>query len=109
MEIKLEFITGEDEFGEDVVVERTFTTGKIKSRLVVEAFEVRDEINSAEFSTAVIHKLADFTCKAYGSKFTRDELYDGLDNNLLVPTLQDTMEGVISGVTKRIETFPQNK
>jgi len=109
MELKLEFITGQGNDGEDIVEVKTFTTGKMKSRLVVAAFEVREEITSGEFSAEKLHKMADFTCLVYGNKFTRDELYDGLDTHLLIPTLKATMEGVISGVTKRQDTFPTSK
>ena len=109
MELKLEFITGQDKDGEDIVEVKTFTTGKIKSRLVVAAFEVKDEITSTEFNTSTLHKLADFTCEVYANKFTRDQLYDGLDSDQLLPTLKNTMEGVISGVTKRQDTFPAVK
>lgn len=106
MELKLEFVTGQDKDGEDVVEIRTFTTGKMKSRLVVAAFEVREEIADAEFKTSSLHKLADFACEVYGNKFTRDQLYDGLESKLLIQTLRDTMEGVISGVATRLDTFP---
>lgn len=106
MEIKLEFVTGQDENGEDIVEVRTFTTGKMKSRLVVAALEVRQEINSTEFRVDSVHKLADFVCKVYKDKFTRDQLYDGLDSEQLLPTLKKTMEGAISGVTNRLDTFP---
>jgi len=109
MEMKLEFVTGQDKDGEDIIELKTFTTGKIKSRLVVKAFEVRDEITSSEFKTSTLHQLADFTCEVYGNKFTRDQLYDGLDSDQLIPTLKNTMEGVISGVTKRQDTFPSVK
>ena len=109
MEIKLEFVTGKDESGEDITELRTFATGKIKSRLVVSAFEIKEEISATEFKTESLHKLADFACEAYGNKFTRDQLYDGLDSDQLIPTLKATMEGVISGVTKRQETFPSVK
>ena len=109
MELKLEFITGQDKDGEDIAETRTFTTRKMMSRLVVEAFEVRDEINLTEFNTATLHRLADFTCEVYGDKFTRDQLYDGLESHLLISTLKETMEGVISGVTKRQDTFPAVK
>lgn len=109
MELKLEFITGQDKDGEDIVEMRTFVTGKMKSRLVVAAFEVREEITSTEFKTSTLHKLADFACEVYGNKFTRDQLYDGLDSDQLISTLKETMEGVIGGVTKRQDTFPTVK
>lgn len=109
MEIKLEFINGQDKDGEDLVEMKTFTTRKIMSRLVVVAFEIKEELATAEFTTESLHKLADFTCEVYVNKFTRDELYDGLESHLLIQTLKDTMEGVINGVTRRQDTFPAVK
>ena len=109
MEIKLEFITGQDAEGEDVTELKTFKTKKIMSRLVVEALEVQADVNSKDFGPESLHRLADFACDAYANQFTRDQLYDGLESRLLIPTLQETMEGVINGVTKRIKKFPANK
>jgi len=106
MELKLEFITGQDKDGEDIVEVRTFLTNKIKARLVRRAMEVKQEINPEDFTPEALDKLADFTCEAYKNKFTRDELYDGLESEQLIPTLRGTMEGVINGVTKRLDTFP---
>ena len=109
MELKLEFITGQDKDGEDITEMKTFTTRKIMSRLVVDAFELSDEITTKDFTTESLHKLADFTCKAYGDRFTRDQLYDGLESDQLLLTVKGTMEGVINGVKKRQDTFPGNK
>lgn len=106
MEIKLYFVKGQDENGEDILEVRTFTTGKMKSRLVVAALEVKQEIDSTEFGPESLHKLADFTCLVYKNKFTRDQLYDGLDSDQLISTLKNTMQGVINGVTIRLATFP---
>ena len=109
MELKLEFITGQDKDGEDVVEAKTFTNRKMKSRLVVKAFEVREEITSTEFNTDTLHKCAEFVCEVYGNRFTRDQLYDGLDSDQLIPTLKGTVEGVINGVTSRHDTFPAHE
>lgn len=109
MELKLEFITGQDKNGENIAEVKTFVTNKIKARLMVVALEVREEITSKEFGTDTLHRLADFTCEVYENKFTRDQLYDGLESHLLIPTLKDTMEGVIKGVTSRLNTFPDKQ
>ena len=106
MELKLEFVTGQDKDGEDIVEVKTFVTNKIKARLVVKALELRQEILTAEFGPDALHSLADFTCEVYKGKFTRDELYDGLESDLLIPTLRGTMERVIDGVVSRLDTFP---
>ena len=107
MELKLEFVTGQDKDGEDIVETRTFVTNKIKARLVRRALEVRQEVNPDDFTPEALDKLADFTCETYKNKFTRDQLYDGLESDQLIPTLRGTMESVINGVTSRLDTFPQ--
>ena len=109
MELKLEFVTGQDKDGEDIVEVKTFVTNKIKARLVRKALEVKQEINPDNFTTDALDKLADFTCEAYKNKFTRDQLYDGLDSEQLIPILRETMEKVINGVTSRLDTFPPVK
>lgn len=109
MELKLEFVTGQDKDGEDIIEVKTFVTNKIKARLVREALEVKGSLNPDDFGPDALDMLVDFTCKVYKNKFTRDELYNGLESNLLIQTLRDTMEGIISGVTARLDTFPINQ
>ena len=106
MELKLEFVTGQDKDGEDITEVKTFVTNKIKARLVRRALEVRQEVNPNDFTTDALDKLADFTCEVYKHKFTRDDLYDGLESDQLIPTLRGTMEEVINGVTSKLDTFP---
>lgn len=107
MEIKLEFITGKDKNGEDIVEGKTFITNKIKSRLVRRALELRQEIAvNPDPTPELLDTLVDYTCEVYKYKFTRDELYDGLDSEFLFPTLQGNVERVINGVTDKLDTFP---
>jgi hypothetical protein len=107
MELKLEFVTGQDKDGEDIVEEKTFVTNKIKSRLTRRALEVRQEITSnPEPTPELLDILVDFACEVYKHKFTRDDLYDGLDAEVLFPTLTGTVGKVINGVTSKLETFP---
>ena len=110
MEIRLDTITGKDKNGEDIVEEKTFITNKIKARLVRRALELRQEITAnPEPRPELLDKLVDFTCEVYKYKFTRDELYDGLDSDFLFPTLQGNVERVIDGVTDKLDTFPEVK
>jgi len=102
MEIKLEFVTGEDK--SEI---KTFVTNKIKARLARRALEVKKEVNFNDITPESLDILADFACEVYKNKFTRDEFYDGLDSDLLYPTLIDILERISNGVTDRLDTFPE--
>jgi hypothetical protein len=106
MELKLEFIIGQDEAGEDITEKRTFITNKIKARMVRRATEVTAGVDFNALQPEDLDKLLDFICETYKNKFTRDELYDGLDVDDLLPTLQNTIEGITEGVTSRLNNFP---
>lgn len=107
MEIKLEFITGKNEAGEDIVIEKTFVAGIVKSRLVRRAIELKKDLGAGNVTLELIDTLVDFTCECYAHKFTRDELYDGLDSKLFFPTVVGSVEGVINGVLNKLNTFPE--
>jgi hypothetical protein len=108
MELKLEFITGQDKDGEDVVEIKTFVTNKIKARLARRALEIKQEVNFTKGITPEdLDVLVDFACEVYKNKFTRDEFYDGLESGLLYPTLIDILERISNGVADRLDTFPQ--
>lgn len=106
MELKLEFITGTDKKGGDIVEEKTFVARKVKARLVRRATEITKGVDFNNLTPDSLDRLIDFVCEVYKFKFTRDELYDGLDADKLIPTLLDTIQGITDGVTSRLETFP---
>ena len=107
MELKLEFITGQDKDGEDVVEVKTFVTNKIKARFARRALEVKKEVNFLDLSPEGLDTVVDFACEVYKNKFTRDEFYDGVESVLMYPTLIDILERISNGVADRLDTFPQ--
>ena len=106
MELKLKYITGTDANGEEIVEQKTFVTNKIKARLVRRAPEITQGVDFNNLTPESLDKLIDFVCEVYKFKFTRDELYDGLDADKLIPTLLDTIQGIMADVTSRLENFP---
>ena len=109
MEIKLEYITGTDANGEEIVEQKTFVTNKIKARLVRRATEITQGVDFSDLTPESLDRLIDFVCEVYKNKFTRDELYDGLDADKLIPTLLETIQGITEGVTSRLEKFPSEQ
>ena len=106
MQIKLEFVTGKDEKGEDITVIKTFVANSPKARLVRRATEIEKEVDPSHFTPETLDIVADFLCEIYKNKFTRDELYDGLDSEKLLPTYIDSVDIIVHGVTSRLATFP---
>jgi hypothetical protein len=106
MEIRLEFIKEIDKNGDEVIEHKTFVINKIKARLVRRATEITLGVDFNNLTPESLDKLIDFVCEVYKFKFTRDELYDGLDADKLIPTLLDTIQGITDGVTSRLQTFP---
>ncbi|HEY5576206.1 MAG TPA: hypothetical protein VIK34_05755 [Clostridiaceae bacterium] len=106
MELKLEIVTGQDASGEDMVEQKTFVTNKIKARMVRRSTEITKEVDFNSLTPEGLDKLIDFVCEVYKNKFTRDDLYDGLDADKLIPTLVATIQGITEGVTSRLENFP---
>jgi len=106
MELKLEYITGQDAAGEDIIATKTYTSNKVKARMVRRATEITDGVDFNNLKPADLDRIIDFVCEVYKNKFTRDELYDGLDADKLIPTLLETIQGITAGVTSRLENFP---
>ena len=106
MELKLEFVTGQDASGEEITEQRTFVTNKIKARMVRRSTEVTKEVDCNDLTPEGLDKLLDFVCEVYKYKFTRDDLYDGIESDKLLPTLLATIQGITEGVTSRLENFP---
>jgi hypothetical protein len=110
MQIKLDFITGQDTEGEDIVITKTFVAINPKSRLIRKAIALVKELDFTKDIEEVedLDKLVNYVCEVYNNKFTIDELYDGLGASQLVPTLLKTIGDVKNGVEDRLATFPQN-
>jgi len=107
MEIKLDFITGKDEKGEEIVEVRTFVANKPKALLVRRATEIEKEVDFSHFTPETLDIAVDFICQIYNNKFTRDELYNGLESDKLFSTYSKSVEEVIHGVTSILDTFPK--
>ena len=106
MELQLEFITGQDKNKEDIVEKKIFVTNKIKARMVRRATEVSQDVDFNNLKPDTLDRLVEFLCDVYKNKFTIDEVYDGLDSDVLIPTLIETVQGITAGVTSRLEKFP---
>jgi len=109
MEIQLEFVTGQNEDGEDITIVKTFVNNKVKSRVLREAVDLNSKIDFNDLKGTDMDTLVDFTCNIYKNKFNRDEFYDGLDASKMIDTLTNIIEDVVNGAENRLATFPKEQ
>ena len=84
--------------------EKTYVAKPVKARMFREAIAINEKIDFNHLTTEALDELIGFVCAIYGNQFTIDEVYDGLDADKLVTTLSKSISGIVSGVTKKLES-----
>ena len=100
MQLKLDFIK------DNKTEVRTFTNLSVKSRALRRAIEINEKIDFSNLKVKDLDSLVDYVCELYHNEFTRDQFYDGLPANLLIETLSSAINGVVGGVTDKLNSFP---
>lgn len=106
MEIKLKIITGKDASGKDIAEDKTYSAEKVKSRIYRQALEITENTDFNHITTKDLDALVDIIVDFFGKQFTRDELYDGLDSDLLISTMTTGIRSITGGVAAAADTFP---
>jgi hypothetical protein len=88
---------------------KTFFASPKKAIIVRKATALKEEINKDPESLESLDRLVEFVCEVYDNKFTPDELYNGLDSEILTNTLIETLLGAQSGVISKLASFPDDK
>lgn len=91
---------------EIVLNDKVFVVKNVKARMLRKSIVIKSEVNLYDLSAEELDKLVDFTCEMYENQFTRDELYDGLNANVLLSTLRNVVDVTVEGATDRLATFP---
>lgn len=79
---------------------KTYTTGFVSARMVRQTLAMAREINFEDLSPEELDQLADYVVELFGRQFTRDELYDGLASQELLPTIERCIQGVVGTLGK---------
>lgn len=106
MKIELDFVTGVDKNGINIIETKIYTALKVKTRALREAISINQKIDFKNLKDTDLDELVDFVCGIYGNKFTQDEFYDGLDADKLTKTLNNAINGIISPATDTLNKFP---
>lgn len=84
--------------------DKTYVAGTVKARMFRKAIEINEQIDFNQLKAKDLDTLIDFLVGVYEKQFTRDELYDGLDADKLISTLSESIGGIVSGVTEKLES-----
>lgn len=83
--------------GED----KTFTAGFISARMFRKAVQMQKLFQGgADLDETVLDEMVGFVVDAYGSRFTLDDFYDGVEASKLIETVTETITAVVNGVAK---------
>ncbi|MEH6848562.1 phage tail assembly chaperone G [Bacillus pseudomycoides] len=69
----------------------------IPARLIRKASEFNDALTNP--SPDDLDKMVDYVVSVYGSKFTRDDFYDGLDAREFLTTIQGVITSLVQGTS----------
>lgn len=91
---------------EIVLNDKTYVMPKVKTRMLRRAIEINEKIDFTNLRSKDLDGLVDFVVELYGSKFTRDEFYDGLDADKLITTLNTSINGIVGNLEDKLNAFP---
>ena len=79
---------------------KIYTTGFVSARMVRQTLAMAKSINFEDLSPEELDQLADYVVDLFGRQFTRDDLYDGLASQALLPTIEHCIQGVVGTLGK---------
>ena len=83
--------------------EKTFVAGRPMGRIVRNAIEIMSKINLNNIGGEELDMIIDFTVDAYGKQFTRDQVYDGMYADELLPEMLRTITGISGTTVEKLE------
>ncbi|MDU2155783.1 MAG: hypothetical protein E6344_19730 [Clostridium sp.] len=103
MKIKLEIFENEE------VIEREFSTIRMRGRALKRMLEIQDVMSKAEnegvFTQEHYDLMCEYICEMFGDKFSTDELLDGMDLDDIYPTFMKIGEEIGNKTMKKMESL----
>ncbi|WP_312474177.1 phage tail assembly chaperone G [Neobacillus sp.] len=89
--------------------EEKFFAPAIKGRIFRKALEMNDKLHGESINVGMMDELIEFVCEAFGSQFTPDDVWDGLELAGMFPKLQEVFSEVVNQATKGVEGVSNSK
>ena len=91
------------------IVERKFSTIRMRGRALKRMLEIQDVMNEAEkngtFTSEHYDLMCEFICEIFGDKFTVDELLDGMELEDVYPTFTKITEEIGNKTMKKMDNL----
>ena len=78
--------------------EKTYVSDFISARMLRRTLEISEKVNFNDMKAEELDTMVDFIVELFKDKFTRDEVYDGLASNKLIPTITRCINEVVGEV-----------
>ena len=78
--------------------EKTFVSNFISARLLSRTHEISKQVNFNDMSPEELDTMVDFIVEIFKSKFTRDDVYDGIASKELIPTITKCINEIVGEV-----------
>ena len=78
--------------------EKTFVSNFISARLLRRTLEISKQVNFNDVSPEELDTMVDFIVEIFKSKFTRDDVYDGIASKELIPTITKCINEIVGEV-----------
>lgn len=91
---------------EIILNDKTYIAPAPKARMVRKAIELTDATNFNNLNPEEFDNLVGFVVDLYGKQFTIDDIYDELDADKLMPTIEECLNTVVGRVGAKLEQFP---
>ena len=90
---------------EIILGDKTYNTaGKSKARMFRVAIELSSRMEKGDINPQDLDDLVGFVCDVYGKQFSVGDVYDGLDSDLLMPTITECINDVAGRVADKIQS-----
>lgn len=87
----------------------TYKLGTVKAKMIRKAIQLTEEINFDQLTVNDLDKLVEFIVELFGNKFTVDDVYENLDAQELVPTLNKCINALMGTFAEKMEQIPEKK
>lgn len=80
--------------------EKTYLVDFISARMLRRTLEISKKINFSDMNAEELDTMVDFVVELFKNKFSRDDVYDGLSSNELIPTITRCITEVVGKVAE---------
>jgi hypothetical protein len=85
--------------------DKTFTAPFISGRTLKETLEFQENLEKSAMASTILDDMVNFLVKLFGSQFTSDQYYDGIDYSKFYSTIGDCINEILGRTNKATEAL----